>query len=371
MLIITFTHERATDGNPGRMAVDGSVAFVGPFPINFLPCLIVFFLFLLVIFLLVVSGIIKHMCIAFSKAETKNLNYLDFAPLPWMAPAFRQRGFHFVSHNYRLAPQARVDEQLADCLEAVSWCRTNLPAVLGSDKVDVDRYVLVGESAGGHLATLMGLHLSSPAPKAIVDVYGVVDFISMPAFGAPEQRPSRTTQGPWNGKFSEETLNKLLRDRDPANALTDALPWNEHEFLTESEISKLWAAEFRYTDRVLMQAELHMMHSLSRSADGLRVGIMHNETFSSEDELMAFVRSMSPLRVLQERVTQGKKGLALYPPTAFLHGIGDVDVPVEQSYAMASVLKDAEVPVVESYEEGGLHVFDMKYTVRESAVRHQ
>ncbi|KAK3291743.1 Alpha/Beta hydrolase protein [Chaetomium fimeti] len=285
-----------------------------------------------------------------------------FAPLPWMAPGFRQRGYHFISHNYRLAPQARVDEQLADCLEAVSWCRTNLPTILGADKVDVDRYVLCGESAGGHLATLMGLHLPTPAPRAIIDVYGVVDFISMKAFGPPNQRPSRATQGPWDGKFSEETLNRLLRDRDQANVLTDALPWDEFTRLTDAEISKLWATDFCYTDRVLMQAELHMMHSLSRSADGLHVGIMHRETFGSEEEFMAFVRSMSPLRVLQQRVIEGKGGLDLYPPTAFLHGTGDVDVPVEQSYAMAGVLKDAGVPVVECYEEGGLHVFDMKYT---------
>jgi len=279
-----------------------------------------------------------------------------------MAPGFRKRGYHFVSHNYRLAPQARVDEQLADCLEAVAWCRSNLPGILGADKVDVDRYVLCGESAGGHLATLMGLHLSPP-PKAIVDVYGVVDFISLPAFGPLDRRPSRATQGPWHGKFSEEALNKLLRDRDPANALTDGLSWNEFEYLTEAEISERWATDFRYTDRVLMQAELHMMHSLSRSADGLRIGVMHSEKFASEEELTAFVRSMSPLRVLQQRVMQGKKGLALYPPTAFLHGTGDVDVPVQQSYAMSSVLRDADVPVVECYEEGGLHVFDMKYTV--------
>jgi acetyl esterase/lipase len=285
-----------------------------------------------------------------------------------MAPGFRRRGYHFVSHNYRLAPQARVDDQLADCLEAVSWCRANLPSLLGADKVDVDRYVLCGESAGGHLATLMGTHLSNPAPRAIVDVYGVVDFLTMAAFGPTDQRPSRATQGPWTGRFSEEELNALLRDRDIANVLTDALSWNQFEFFTDTEISKLWATEFRYTDRVLKQAELHMMHSLGRSADGLRIGIMHSEKFANEEELMAFVSLMSPLRVLQRRAAEGKKGLNLYPPTAFLHGTGDVDVPVHQSYAMAKFLKDSGVPVVESYEEGGLHVFDMKYTVRGSSV---
>jgi acetyl esterase/lipase len=283
-----------------------------------------------------------------------------------MAPGFRRRGYHFVSHNYRLAPQARVDDQLADCLEAVSWCRAKLPSILGADKVDVDRYVLCGESAGGHLATLMGTRLSNPAPKAVIDVYGVVDFLTMRAFGPPGQRASRATQGPWTGKFSEEELNALLRDRDIANVVTDALSWNQFEFLTDTEISKLWATDFRYTDRNLKQAELHMMHSLSRSADGLHIGIMHSEKFANEEELMAFVSSVSPFRVLQRGVKEGKKGRDLYPPTAFLHGTGDVDVPIQQSYEMAKLLKDSGVPVVECYEEGEPHVFDLKYTVRGS-----
>ncbi|KAK4139220.1 putative isoprenylcysteine alpha-carbonyl methylesterase ICMEL2 [Dichotomopilus funicola] len=285
-----------------------------------------------------------------------------FAPLPWMAPGFRQRGYHFVSHNYRLAPQAGVEEQLEDTLAAISWCRANLPSILGENQVDVDRYVLTGESAGGHLATLAGLHVPSPSPKAIVNMYGVVDFVSMSAFGPPEKRATRATQPPWDGRFSEETLAKLLRDRDQANAVTDALPWDEFKRIPDTVISKLWATDFKYTERALIQAELHIRYALSASAEGLRVGILHGERFQSEEELIAFVRSVSPLRVLQHRAAEGKKGADLFPPTAFLHGTGDVDVPVEQSYAMASVLKDAGVPVVESYEEGEPHVFDLKYT---------
>ena len=133
--------------------------------------------------------------------------------------------------------------------------------------------------------------------------------------------------------------------------LTDGLPWDEFTHLTDVELSRLWAADFRYMDRVLMQAELHIMHSLSRSADGLHVGIMPSETFDGEERFIAFVRSMSPLRVLLQRVIEGQRGLELHPPTAFLHGTGDVDVLVEQSYAMAGVLKDAGVPVVECYED--------------------
>jgi len=281
-----------------------------------------------------------------------------------MEPAFRQRGYHLVSHNYRLAPQARLDDQLADCLEAVAWCRENLPSILGPDTVDVDRYVLCGESAGGHLVTLMGAHLFDPPPRAIIDVYGVVDFLTLSAFDPdPTKRPNRSQQGPWTGKFSEDILNNLLRDRNPANILTEAMPWNEFERFTDTQLSERWATDFRYTERVLMQAELHMTHALGVSADGLRVGIMHGEKLANEEELVAFASSMSPLRILQSRFEQGQRGHALYPPTAFLHGTGDESVPVEQSYAMAKLLSEAGVPVIECYEEGEPHVFDKKYTV--------
>ncbi|KAL2255357.1 hypothetical protein VTK26DRAFT_3529 [Humicola hyalothermophila] len=288
---------------------------------------------------------------------------VHFAPLPWMIPGFRRLGYHFVSHNYRLAPQVNLEDQLSDCLEAVSWCRANLGSVLGADKVDVDRYVLCGESAGGNLVTLMGAHLaaSDAPPRAIVDVYGVVDFLSLPAFGPPAQRPTKICKDQYTGKVSDEVLAKLLRDRDPANVLTDAMPWDEHEHLTEEQLSSCWATEYRYTERALLQSALHQRYSLRRSEEGLRTGIMHGERFASEDELLAFAGSMSPLRILQQRQKQGT-GPIRFPPTAFIHGTADIDVPVEQSYAMARLLKESGVPVIECYEEGEPHVFDKKYT---------
>lgn len=283
-----------------------------------------------------------------------------YIPPPWPFPGFRAHGYHVVSHSYRLAPQARLDEQLADCLEALAWSRANLPAVLGEGKVDVDRYVLYGDSAGGLLVMLMGLHLKSAPPRAIVNVYGVVDFPGIMA--AEQQAPEREAQ-PWTGEFSEAELERFLHDRDPANVLTASTAWREMEEFDDTEFSRLLGTEFRYTKRVRLQAELHIWRSMHpRGAALLTTAVMHPEKFEDEEKLREFSLTLSPLQVLRKRQAEGNDGG--YPPTAFLHGTGDTAVPVQQSYDMAKTLREMGVPVVERYEEGEEHVFDHKYTVR-------
>lgn len=282
-----------------------------------------------------------------------------FTPPPWVFPGFRARGYHLVSHSYRLAPQARLDDQLADCLEAIAWSRANLPSILGSDKIDVDRYVLYGDSAGGLLVTLMGAHLTNPAPKAIVNVYGVVDIPS--AKSALDDRAPDAEREPWKGEFTEEELEAFLRDRDPANILTASTAWREMDEVSDVELSRRWATEFKYTKRVRLQSELHVWRSSHPKSVSLFItAAMHPEKFDDEAQLDAFIRSVSPLQVLKQRQAEGRTD---YPPTAFLHGTGDTAVPVQQSYDMAKTLKEMGVAVIERYEDGEEHVFDLKYTV--------
>lgn len=62
---------------------------------------------------------------------------------------FLGTGWAFGSTNYRLVPQASVEQQAADVASAVAWLRRQ-PGVDGS------RIVLMGHSAGAHLAALVG-----------------------------------------------------------------------------------------------------------------------------------------------------------------------------------------------------------------------
>ncbi|KAH7156692.1 Alpha/Beta hydrolase protein [Dactylonectria macrodidyma] len=279
-----------------------------------------------------------------------------FLPLSWLGPGFVQRGFHLVSHNYRLAPQARFDDELEDCLEAVAWCRSNLPSIIGSDLIDIDRYVVCGESAGGTLVSLLGHHLNPP-PKVVIDAYGVVDFLS------PITRKKIFTEldsdsgkdvPPWEGEFSAAELDAFLDDRNPANLITDALFWDEHDTMSDGFLSSYLKTEFRYSKRIRLQAELGLWRAKYRPHRGFVRAVFHQEKFVDDDALEKFIETFSPVHLL--------KGKTWYPPTAILHGTADSAVEIEQSYVFAKKLKEMGVPTVECYEPGEDHVFDEKYT---------
>lgn len=62
------------------------------------------------------------------------------------------KGWAFASANYRLVPQATVEQQAADVAAAIAWLRANA----AKEGLDPDRIVLMGHSAGAHLAALVG-----------------------------------------------------------------------------------------------------------------------------------------------------------------------------------------------------------------------
>ena len=64
-----------------------------------------------------------------------------------------QAGFAVASADYRLSGEARFPAQLHDAKAAVRWLRRNA----GEYRLDGDRIVAWGASAGGHLAALLGL----------------------------------------------------------------------------------------------------------------------------------------------------------------------------------------------------------------------
>lgn len=105
------------------------------------------------------------------------------------AEHFVRQGYAFASMNYRLVPHATVEEQAADVASAIAWLRQEAPK-LG---IDTRRIVLMGHSAGAHLAALVATDSTylKQAGVPMEDIAGVVLLD-----GAAYDVPSNLDDGP-------------------------------------------------------------------------------------------------------------------------------------------------------------------------------
>jgi acetyl esterase/lipase len=105
---------------------------------------------------------------------------------PCAAVGWANRGYVVASINYRLSRRARFPAQIEDCKAAVCWLRRHAD----SYGIDPDRVVAWGESAGGHLASLLGTAGYVPAweegdeegssrVQAVIDWYGRADLTAV------------------------------------------------------------------------------------------------------------------------------------------------------------------------------------------------
>jgi len=87
-----------------------------------------------------------------------------------------EHGFAGMAISYRLSGQAPYPAALEDCKEAVRWLRANAARY----KIDPARLAAAGSSAGGHLASLLGLTAAErERVKAVVALNPVLDLTTM------------------------------------------------------------------------------------------------------------------------------------------------------------------------------------------------
>lgn len=92
---------------------------------------------------------------------------------PWFA-LFNRGGYVWFSIDYRLAPAHRWPAQDEDVRTAIRWVKAHAAQYRG----DATRVVLVGHSAGGHLATYAGvLGAGDTAVQAVVGFAPVTDLV--------------------------------------------------------------------------------------------------------------------------------------------------------------------------------------------------
>ena len=192
-------------------------------------------------------------------------------PIPPGVAELCARGYAVASVDYRLVPDAIWPAQLHDVKAAVRWLRAHANGY----GLDPDRFAAFGDSAGGHLAAMLGTtsglspnsepitigrasvdlegtigdHLDeSSRVQAVVDWYGATDFLQMrfypatsnhDAIGSPE---SRFVGGPIQ-KNPEMTatanpISHVSPDDPPFlvmhGTVDDLIPFNQSELLVEA-----------------------------------------------------------------------------------------------------------------------------------------
>ncbi|KAG8867409.1 hypothetical protein FRB97_001855 [Tulasnella sp. 331] len=242
-------------------------------------------------------------------------------------------------------PQVELKEIVQDLLDGIQWCKKELPGLLGGDKVDITRYAVGGESAGGTTATMLG-HLASPPPLAVLNVYGMVDFVIK---RLPVTSDATTPFSPASGLFTEAQVASELANRDLSNTLGEVLDdW------VNNDPADLRHARYgdhpkpAYGERQKLRRDAHD-YMIAR-------GMLWQTLFHVDDpEKQAKLferkqREMSALLLLDDVRT--------YPPTYVYHGTADVLVHVSQSDRFVAKLKQKGVPVEYAKIEGGPHVCD-------------
>jgi acetyl esterase/lipase len=103
-------------------------------------------------------------------------------PAAWLAT----KGYAVASLDFRLLPEHPWPAQIEDPIAALRWLRQES----GKYGFDAERSAAMGASSGGHVVALWGT-LSLPASdkvKAVVDLYGPTDLLTMPPNVLSEKR---------------------------------------------------------------------------------------------------------------------------------------------------------------------------------------
>lgn len=100
----------------------------------------------------------------------------DKGGLSYKAKAFTDNGYIYISINYSLAPDYQFPVNAQDVAQAFFWVKNNITGYGG----DAEQIYLLGHSAGGHLAALIGLdgRYLSPFSLSPSDISGIIGLDS-------------------------------------------------------------------------------------------------------------------------------------------------------------------------------------------------
>lgn len=210
---------------------------------------------------------------------------------------YNNAGYHVFSIDYRLAPEAKLPEIVADIEDALHWVKNQ--ELFSFDR---NRIGVIGGSAGAYLALTSGT--LKVKPNAIVSFYGYGNILN-DWYLEPSPHYSKTTMVP------EMLAKQLIQPKQISSA----------------------PIEKRYAIYIFCRQQGKWLDYVTDTASGL-----------NKDQLKEFC----PIEKVDET----------YPPTLLLHGDSDEDVPYEESVQFAKVLQENHVPHQLITIKNGKHVFD-------------
>jgi len=206
----------------------------------------------------------------------------------WMKDEFLPRGYAIVSLDYRLAPENKLPDIVADVEDAFAWIRQQGPKRFAADP---KRIAVAGGSAGGYLTLVTGFRVE-PRPRALVSLWGYGDL------GAPWTYEASQHARHASGTITADAIAAL--PQGPAVADSRERKGDGGGFYQHSRRSGTWAAA---------------VSGWNPTADA--------------DKFTPFMP--------ERNVT------AQYPPTFIIHGDADTDVPYDSSAGMDAALAKAGV----------------------------
>ncbi|WP_410769494.1 alpha/beta hydrolase fold domain-containing protein [Fontibacillus sp. BL9] len=211
---------------------------------------------------------------------------------------FKNAGFSIISIDYRLAPETNFQLIIEDVEDALNWVRSTASKMYD---FNTDKIALIGSSAGAYLSLVSGT--MEYRPNAIVSFYGYGDIL-----------------GKWYSEPSEFYCKR------PIVNLVEA-----EKYLSDSEVSEGSWERFNY----YLWCRQH----------GTWVEKVTGFDRDIDSELL---RKYNPIDNISK----------YFPPTLFLHGDKDTDVPYEQSLIMYEELRKVGIETDLITVNGADHVFD-------------